>query len=151
EERMSPLICRWLALSFLLSLTGVVSAGEAVQRLDAHGDPLPDGALARHGSVRLRHNGDIALLAFPPDGKSILSLGTDSTFRRWDLATGREQWRFEKKGLVQIGSNRMDLERMLIMQQFGGGKRMVMRELYGGEGSGFMVSHSADGKILAMV
>jgi WD40 repeat protein len=47
-------------------------------RLDALGDPLPDGALARLGTLRYKHapSGDptIDLATFSPDGKRIASL-----------------------------------------------------------------------------
>ncbi len=57
-------------------------------RVDRFGDPLPDGALARLGTMRFRH-GRGTTLAFAPDGKSILSCGADRTLRTWELATGR--------------------------------------------------------------
>ncbi|MBN9517687.1 PQQ-binding-like beta-propeller repeat protein, partial [bacterium] len=58
-------------------------------RTDLFGDPLPDGAVLRLGSVLFRHAGawHFALL---PDGKSVLSAGSDGRLRTWDLATGRE-------------------------------------------------------------
>src|SRR5205823_3199593 len=54
---------------------------------DLHGDPLPEGALARLGSLRLRHAG-LSDFMLPEDGKTILSAG-GSIARSWDLATGR--------------------------------------------------------------
>jgi RNA polymerase sigma factor (sigma-70 family) len=55
---------------------------------DRFGDPLPDGALVRLGTMRLRH-GNGATLAFAPDGKSVLTCGGDRTIRTWNLADGR--------------------------------------------------------------
>lgn len=64
-------------------------APEAKQpRVDRFGDPLPEGVLARLGTMRFRH-GRVTTLAFAPDGKSVLSCGADRTLRTWDLATGR--------------------------------------------------------------
>ncbi len=54
---------------------------------DIYGDPLPVGALARMGSVRLRHAGlsDYVILS---GGKTALSAGSDRVLRFWDLETG---------------------------------------------------------------
>src|SRR5262249_12553036 len=60
------------------------------QRADRFGDPMPEGALVRMGTVRLRHPGvTVPLLAFLPDGK-LLSSGDDGMVRVWDPATGKE-------------------------------------------------------------
>src|SRR5262249_31245734 len=58
-------------------------------RRDLYGDPLPAGALVRLGSVRLRHAGlsDYVCL---PDGKTVLTAGSDRVLRFWDLASGRQ-------------------------------------------------------------
>jgi RNA polymerase sigma factor (sigma-70 family) len=56
---------------------------------DHHGDPLPPGALARLGTMRLRHNGGIGSLAFTPDGKGLLTAGGDNFPRLWEVPTGK--------------------------------------------------------------
>lgn len=58
-------------------------------RLDADGVPLPEEALARFGSTRLKHGGMIGFLHFMPDGKTLISQG-DDCMRVWDVATGRQ-------------------------------------------------------------
>jgi WD40 repeat protein len=64
-------------------------AAPAAPRVDPFGDPLPDGAIARLGSVRLRHAtmSDFYLL---PDSTTAVTVGHDGVVRSWDLATGRE-------------------------------------------------------------
>jgi hypothetical protein len=65
-------------------------------RTDRYGDPLPPAALARMGTVRLRHPGSvIGAPFFTPDGKALIAAGrADGVIRVWDLASGKELRRF---------------------------------------------------------
>jgi WD40 repeat protein len=57
-------------------------------RVDQYGDPLPDGALQRLGTVRFRGGGGSGMILLP-DGKTLLT-GYESNFVRfWDIATGK--------------------------------------------------------------
>jgi WD40 repeat protein len=118
---------------------------------DSHGDPLPPGALARLGTTRLRHGGDVTFVAFGSDGKTLLTAGQDDTIRLWDLATGKEVRRFDRpkplplkppgKGdapLNKPADEKVDAEAML--QLMAGG---------GNDGSRLLVALSPDGKTLA--
>jgi WD40 repeat protein len=57
------------------------------RRTDRYGDPLPDGAIARCGTIRWRH-ADGFFVAYGHDGKTMLSVGRTEV-RIWDLTTGR--------------------------------------------------------------
>ena len=61
-------------------------------RVDLLGDPLPPGAIARLGSVRLRQSGGVKQLVFAADGKTLFA-ASDFSGRVWDLRTGRERSR----------------------------------------------------------
>jgi RNA polymerase sigma factor (sigma-70 family) len=65
-------------------------AGKTPARTDRYGDPLPDGALVRMGTIRFRHAEGVTCFAFSPDGKTLVSGGHDYTLRLWDMATGKE-------------------------------------------------------------
>lgn len=75
----------------LLTLTGEVAARPPVRR-DQFGDALPEGALVRMGTIRLRHGDVISSLAFSPDGKLLASGGgtlADTDIHLWDPGTGK--------------------------------------------------------------
>jgi WD40 repeat protein len=62
-------------------------ADEKAARTDLYGDPLPEGALARLGTVRLRQSG--GGVVFSPDGKTLVSGGAGGLYV-WDVTTGKE-------------------------------------------------------------
>ena len=64
-------------------------------KTDALGDPLPEGAIARLGTLRFKHAPEldlpIAAASFSADGKMIVSrAGVEGSIRLWDADTGRE-------------------------------------------------------------
>jgi WD40 repeat protein len=62
--------------------------GEA--RLDLYGDPLPQGAIARLGTIRLRHPGHVASVDFSPNGRIVASTSWPGVgIRLWEADTGR--------------------------------------------------------------
>ena len=59
--------------------------------VDSLGDPLPDGARLRLGTVRFRPPSSVVELALSPDEKTIISAGSELI--AWDANTGKELWR----------------------------------------------------------
>ena len=56
---------------------------------DLHGDALPEGAVARLGTVRFNHGNGLEDLHYSPDGKRIISVG-GGWIRIWEAADGKE-------------------------------------------------------------
>ena len=73
-----------------------------VAGVDRYGDPLPAGAVARLGTVRLGHSGVIHAVAFAPDGKTLASHATDGT-RYWDTRTGQRILNPSAENRTRIG------------------------------------------------
>jgi WD40 repeat protein/ferric-dicitrate binding protein FerR (iron transport regulator) len=62
----------------------------APMRVDGEGDPLPEGAVARLGSARLRHGTRLSSMTVSPDGSLLVSgCEADSRVRLWSLPSGR--------------------------------------------------------------
>jgi RNA polymerase sigma factor (sigma-70 family) len=59
-------------------------------KTDRYGDPLPEGALLRLGTVRQRHAGNTTCAVFTRDSKTVIvgDMGGHVVF--WDVATGKE-------------------------------------------------------------
>ena len=78
------------SLSVLLALAPEICcrAGQPVL-LDAQGDPLPSGALARLGTTRFRTAGLIYTCAFSPDGKLVAAGSVDPAVCLLDANSGR--------------------------------------------------------------
>lgn len=73
-------------LLLLLAPFGVMATEPAKKS----GETLPDGAVARFGSTRMRHPKQPYTIAFAPNGKTFASGGTDGTIRIWDARTGEQ-------------------------------------------------------------
>lgn len=59
-------------------------------RLDANGDPLPAGAVARLGQDRWLHDTMARFATFLPDGKKFVTVNTDRTIRVFEVPSGKE-------------------------------------------------------------
>jgi WD40 repeat protein len=77
-------------LALIAATCPASDAGPAPALTDRHGDPLPPGAVARLGTVRLRQSGGVRSLSFSPDGKMLATAGGDESVFLWDPLTGKE-------------------------------------------------------------
>jgi RNA polymerase sigma factor (sigma-70 family) len=75
------------------SPSGPETPGQPEVQADRSGDALPEGAVARLGTVRFNHGDDLNALHFTPDGKTIVSEGGGVVFL-WDAPTGKQLGRF---------------------------------------------------------
>jgi RNA polymerase sigma factor (sigma-70 family) len=66
---------------------------EPAAQEDRYGDPLPDGTIARLGTVRLRAVG--ASVALSPDGKTIIAVIGGRQVQSWDAESGKPHARRE--------------------------------------------------------
>jgi WD40 repeat protein len=65
-------------------------------RTDCYGDVLPEAALARFGTLRLRQSFEACLLSISADGRIAAAKDFDSVVRLWEIPSGRLLRRLEK-------------------------------------------------------
>jgi WD40 repeat protein len=148
-----PLRTPLLAALLIPLAAGAAEPPEAKMRTDLHGDPLPEGAVARFGTPRLYHP-ELEHLEFSPDGKFLASSGRQGA-RVWDLTTGRvvpfahlpasdhAVLRFAPDGAHVLG----DTRRAGITDPKTGKIRVAFER---GEQWAYLVALSADSKTLAV-
>ncbi|MGH7172634.1 MAG: sigma-70 family RNA polymerase sigma factor [Gemmataceae bacterium] len=122
-------------------------------RMDRHGDPLPDGAITRLGTVRWRHGDFVHALAYSPDGKRIVTTGVGRALVLWDAATGKELRVFPSRGQPRSVAFSPDGKLIATTQRTGQlwdvdtGK--MLRELKNVQSAVIALAFAPDGKTLA--
>ncbi|MEX0701235.1 MAG: WD40 repeat domain-containing protein [Planctomycetales bacterium] len=77
-----------LTIAFLMSCCGQAVLADELPPLDGYGDPLPDAAVSRLGTTRLRHRGALTAAVFVPRSTMLATTGgCELCF--WDRATGK--------------------------------------------------------------
>jgi WD40 repeat protein len=80
-------------------------AGEPQVLVDSHGDPLPDGALLRLGTIRFRHAGGITEVGLSADGEVLATTGFE-TAQLWNTKTGKPGFAIPcKRGLFNVAQH----------------------------------------------
>lgn len=122
---------------------------------DLYDDPLPRGAVARFGTRRFNHPGEIASIAFDPSGKMIAS-ASKKVIQLWDQATGKEIRQFhghaEAVPHIAFSPNGRTLasasvDKTIRLWEVQSGRQL--RVLEGHEGPVTFVTFSPDGSTLA--
>ncbi|MDY3562865.1 sigma-70 family RNA polymerase sigma factor [Gemmata sp. JC673] len=133
-------------------------APEEPVRTDRHGDPLPEGAVARIGTQRFRHGGGSINRVLPtPDGKMLVSKTYygDASVLVWELATGRLLHQFpghyEENRAVALSPDGKTLalgqDKVIRFYDLTSGKEV--RNLSSSIGGTDELAFSPDGKVLA--
>jgi WD40 repeat protein len=132
------------------SLTCVLLAALPASRAqEVIGTALPEGAIARVGSIQLRHQSPLHQLAFLPNG-FLAALDTRGCLRIWDTTTGHERRNFVLPSQpAETGQYEMMRRMEMMMMMRGMGKRGFRRDYDDGPGMSPQV-FSADGRQLAV-
>jgi WD40 repeat protein len=91
----------WLVLCLFLSAVEFPAEparsvnDKSPPRVDALGDPLPDGAVARFGTMRFKQSFMTYRAVFSPDGKTVACVSAGGGACIWEVATGKKLRAFE--------------------------------------------------------
>src|SRR5262245_676892 len=117
---------RTLALFVVLFVVPRIGAQPPKPRTDSLGDPLPEGAIARIGTLRFKHSpaqgSTVDVSLFAPDGSKIVSLSQDfESVKLWDAASGKEiggPWSSSKKRCSAVAFS-LDSARLAVIANAG--------------------------------
>ncbi|QJW97135.1 sigma-70 family RNA polymerase sigma factor [Frigoriglobus tundricola] len=94
-------------------------------------DNLPEGAVARIGSPRLRHAGDVTAMAFSNDGRWLATASPasgDKSVRVWDLADGKQRHRIP----IAVNPHESSARHRAVAVAFAAdGKRLLILDAHG--------------------
>jgi WD40 repeat protein len=103
------------------------AAAQEKPRTDRYGDPLPERALARLGTMRWHQASAPTYVAFTADSKRLLTASEDRVIRLWDVSTGKEIRRFEGKQVTMPKADRIVADEMAVLAYaFGGGYSVAL-------------------------
>jgi WD40 repeat protein len=138
-----------------LVLAAPAPPGGPKGHVDQFGDPLPDGALFRIGTIRLQHGDRIERLALSAD-KQLVASQCRGTTRIWNVDTGREVRSFANEGyystlsptgsVVLVNTERQQLS---LYDVASGQERLLPNAREAGSGIDWVSRFSADGAMLA--
>jgi WD40 repeat protein len=98
-------------------LLGFGSAFAETPRLDRYGDPLPPGAIARLGSLRLLCADDLANVVFARDGRIVAAVLRNGLPQFWEVATGRAAPVPENTRFIKEASDRELTQRKYVARR----------------------------------
>lgn len=125
-------------------------------RTDRYGDPLPEGALARLGTVRLRReDGAAYTFAFTPNGRELISARTKNIVQSWDAETGKPLAEFRHERAFDLFTTSQNGETFATAGFFSGTiiiwdkqTKSILRKI-AVKGRVDSIALAADGKMLA--
>jgi len=130
------------------------ASGKGV-RNDLYGDPLPEGAVARLGTVRLQLADSPTGLAYSPDGKLFAAVSYEGPVVVWAMPSGRKIHEFK---VSRRESARMDFSKNGSYLAFSSGARSYVWDMnsgeelprpVGGEWCFWVAAFAPDGKSIA--
>lgn len=122
-------------------------------------DPLPESAVRRFGSMRLRHAKNVRNLAYSRNGKLLVSVAEDNIAVLWDGATGKRIGRLEYPGAISYVAFFPGSRKIITIDPtgtsiiFDAKTRLPIKRLLNlpfGRNAGAPISASADGDLLAI-